>query len=762
MSRRDRVPTPREPFLRATRQTPSDQPSIAALERVRAFCLSLYHLAPVGYLTLAHDGRILEANYTAGCMLGLPADRLRGVELARFVSGEADAALHEHLRHVATVGARANIELRMERPTGTRFQASLESVPFDDVPDGHDALEPTILTALVDVSERRQLEGTLLEREATLRTVFATAPDGVIGVDDQGAIRAFGAGAERMFGFRSSEAIGRHVGVLFDVTSPPLGRRSSATPAGALVQQARCRRRDGRLFDAEVSVGRLAGASYAVLVVRDVSGQREKEQALEQARVLEAAGRLATSIVHDTNNLLLRVVSSVESLAGAADDPVAVRRRAEELRRLALGGAAVVRRLSSVMGVPVAADGGVELDPALASMTALAGALLGEAVELSIMLDAAGARVGFSDGHIEQIVLNLVVNARDALPHGGRVVITTRRIELEGRPHVRLVVGDDGVGMPEDVRARALLRGFTTKETGSGLGLDTVRTIVERAGGRIAIDSAVGAGTRFTLDVPEVVPVPVAEAPMARARASTILLVEGDTLVRSTLRAWLERGRHRVIEASDAEEALEQCHGRDGAIDLMITDVLPRGAELAERARERCPSMSVLFMSGQPRDGLVRGGMLAPDVFLLGKPCSERELAAALRQVVGEAGPSSILLVEDDPLNRRMLGTLLEQRGYRVQLAATVAEAVRHYRRAPRAVDVVLADGRLPDGTASDLVRALRDGELSPPVLVVSGLDERMDPEISTVLRLPRTSFLQKPTAVDDLVRGIESLRARE
>lgn len=762
MSRRGRMPTPHEPIARVTRYAPSDQPSSVTLEQVRSFCLSLYHLAPVGYLTLARDGRILEANYTAGCMLGLPADRLRGVELTRFVPHEAEGTLFEHLAHVTSVGARASVELRMERPTGTRYWASLESVPFDDAPDGLGGFEPSLLVALTDITERKQLEATLLEREATLRTVFATVPAGVIGVDDQGAIRAFGAGAERMFGFRSSEAIGRHVGMLFDVAAPPLGRRSSATPAGALVQAARCRRRDGRPFDAEVSVGRLAGASYAILVVRDVSSQRETEHALEQARALEAAGRLATSIVHDTNNLLLRVVSSVESLAAAADDAAAVRRRAEELKRLALGGAAIVRRLSSVMSVPAAADGGVELDPTLASMSGLIGALLGETIELSMSLGAEGARVGFSDGHVEQLILNLVVNARDALPSGGHVTIATKRVEVGGRQHVRLVFGDDGVGMPEDVRARALVRGFTTKETGSGLGLDTVRAIVEQAGGRITIDSALGAGTRFTLDVPELILEAVAEAPMARARASTILLVEDDTLVRSTLRAWLERGRHRVIEASNAEEALERCRGRDGAIDLMITDVLPRGAELAERARERCPSMPVLFMSGQPRDGLVRSGMLAPDMFVLGKPCSERELAAALRQVVGEAGPSSVLLVEDDPLNRRMMGTLLEKRGYQVKLAATIAEAIRHYRCAPPAVDVVLADGRLPDGTASDLVRALRGSELGPPVLVVSGLDERMDPDIATVLRLPRTSFLQKPAAIEDLVRGIESLRARE
>lgn len=729
----------------------------SSIERVRDFCLSLYHLAPIGYLTHAADGRILEANYTAGCMLGVPSHRLHGALLPSFVVRDAEGPLWLHLDHVAATGARATVELRMQRPTGTRFHASLETVPFDSV--ALDCDEPSFLTAMVDITERKLLEATLLEREATLRTIFATDPDGLIGVDEHGAIRSFGAGAERMFGFRSREAIGRHVGVLFDVAAPPLGSRAGSTPTGAIVQRARCRRRDGELFDAEVSVGRLAGASYAILVVRDVSTQRETEHALEQARLLETAGRLATSIVHDTNNLLMRIVSAAESLAGAAGDPETVRRRAEELRRMALGGAAVVRRLSGVMSGGSERDGGLDIDAALESMSALVEALLGEGVELSIALGAEGARVACDQGQLAQLVLNLIGNARDALPHGGRVEIVTSRVELEGRAHVRLVVCDDGVGMSDDVRARAMTRGYTTKENGSGLGLDTVRRIVEGAQGRIAIASRPRAGTAFTIDLPALEL--EAEAPVPRAKVSTLLLVERDTLVRSTLRAWLERGGHRVLEAADAPEALEQCHAHRGGIDAMLTDVLSGGAELAERIREQCPTISVLFMSGHPRADLVRGGMLAPDVFLLGKPCSERELAEALRQVVGEAEPSAILVVEDDPLSRRMVGTLLEQRGYDVQLAATIREAIMQYRSAPRPVDVVLSDARLPDGSVSDLLRMLRKSEPAPPVLVLSGLDESIDPEIASVLRMPRTSFMQKPAGIDDLVREIEELRAR-
>lgn len=617
--------------------SPSDARPNDTIEHVRELCLSLYHLAPVGYLTHDVEGRILEANYTVGSMLGVPSHRLRGAFLASFVPDDAEGALGTHLARVAATEARVIVELRMQRPAGTCFHASLETAPFEAATDGGDGLR--FLTAVVDITDRKRLEATLLEREAALQAIFATAADGLIGVDENGVIRSFGTAAERMFGYSSREAVGRHVDVLFEAAAPRRESKACSTTGEAFVQRARCRRRDGRTFEAEVSVGGPTCGGSTIFVVRDASGSRET--GAEYGHLLELAGRTAASIVHDTNNLLMRVVSATQALADVADDPEAVRRRAEELRRMTLGGAAVIRRVSSISTPGTRRERTSDIDAALTEMSGLIDALLSEAIELSVCLGAGSARVPCERGEIEQLVLNLVGNAGDALPKGGRVEITTCRVERDGREHVRLLVCDDGIGMTEDVRLRALSRGFTTKPHGSGLGLDTVRGIVERARGRLRIESRPGAGTAFTIDLPAVEP--------------------------------------------------------------------------TEQDR---------------------------------------------RPMVGDAKPSALLVVEDDPLNRRMLGTLLERRGYSVQLAATVREAIHQYRTAPRAIDVVLSDARLPDGSVAHLVNTLRCGESAPPVLVISGLDASIDPEIVTVLSLPRTAFMQKPAGIDELVREIEDLRA--
>lgn len=727
-------------------------------ERARDFCLNLYHLAPIGYVTHDADGRIVEANYTARCLLGVSADRLDGTMLASFVAREHEPLLAAHLAHVAASGVRASVELRIQRPAGTLFYATLESVRFGDE-------APQFLTSIVDVSERVRLRAALGERDATLRTILATVPDALIGVDEQGSICAFGAAAERLFGVRARDVIGRHVGMLFDATAPALAEGIGSAPQPGVVR-ARGRRRDGSVFDAEITAGKLSGASYAVLVVRDLSSHCERVRAHEHACPAESVSRLATGIVHDTNNLLLHVVAASDALAEAADDPATVRRRAAELRRMALGGAALARHLQSVINPGGAPRREIEIDAALADMGSLLAALLGERIELRLALDAEGARVPCDRGELEQLVLNLVVNARDAMPEEGLVEIATHRIALAGAAHVRLVVRDTGVGMDESVRSRALTRGFTTKQGGTGLGLDTVRVIVERARGAIHIESEVGVGTRFTIDLPEVRLEEVRPKPVLRAAPSTLLLVERDPFARSTIRAWLEGAGYRVIEAADIEGALERCRTRGTAVRAMLTGVVPdasaNGAELVERVRELCPGMPVLLMPPGPHAEGTRTEMLAHGVLMLRKPFSERELVEALHRIVGAAKPSSLLLVEDDALNRSMLGTLLERRGYAVQLAATIGEAITRYRNLSRPPDVVLTDARLPDGGVLDLVRELRSPPSDIPVLVVSGLDEHVDPEIASVLRMPRTSFVQKPAGVDELVRSIEALRARD
>lgn len=719
-----------------------------ASDRLRTFCLQLFHLAPVGHVLHDPRGLVEEANYTAGSMLGVPAHELRGERLTSLAS-QADAArMSAHFAHTVLTGERCKIQLRLQRPGGTRFFATLESVALD--PPGP---ETRVLTTIFDDTDRVRAEARLLEREATLTAVLGAVRDAVIGVDEHAAIRAFEGGAERIFGLRKQDVLGKHVGMLFDVTAPPASRGSTDRPP-----RARGRRSDGTRFEAEVSIHGVAGASYTVLVVRDVTRDEELARALMEAQRLEIAGRLAAGVAHDTNNLLMRILSATDALADIAD-PDVLKERAREVRRAAEGGSAIVQRLAALIGAHAGEPAPLEIDRAVESLRTVLEPLLAPAVSLSLRLDAPGMRVSMQPGRIEQIVLNLAVNARDAMPDGGELVIATRALETSLGDLVEITVCDTGVGMTEAVRARIFDATFTTKETGTGLGLATVASIVERAGGRIEVESAPRAGSTFRIELPAE-RAARADAPVRRVPPSTLLLAASDTLVRSTLRAHLERGGHRVLEAEGPHDVLDRCRSYPGPIHAVLLDMGPSAAELGEEARAIHPEASVLFLSSAPRAELVSGGRLASGVFILPLPCSERELEDALARVLEPpARRGRVLVVEDDPLIRMTLERTLRREGFEVGVAGAIAEAVLLDRIEP--ADVIVSDDHLPDGRAADVLRELRRRGDERPVILLSGLGPGDDAAMAKALHAARTAFVQKPVDFDVLLSTIDSLLRR-
>lgn len=728
-----------------------DRPSVEArhaAQQVQELCVQLFHLAPVGYLIHDPRGLIQDANHTAASMLGVSSHELRGERLHEFVCRDDAARLSAHESHVVLSGERCTLHVRMERPGGTRFSAMLESVSLG--PPGPDT---RVLTTLFDETERVRSDAQLLEREATLRAVLGAARNAFIGVDEHGSIRAFEGASERIFGHRRADVIGKYVGILFDVAAPPaVPRWPSEEPP-----RARIRRRDGTTLEAEVTVHRVAGASYTVVCVRDVSREEELTRALTEAQRLEIAGRLAAGVAHDTNNLLVRILSAADALLEDAD-PHALREHAAELRRAAEGGAAIVRRLAALLGPELRGPSDVELDRAIESLRVVLEPMTSN-VALIVSLEASDRRVRCHFGQIEQIVLNLVMNALDAMPDGGTIELSTKRLERSGR--VAIEVRDSGVGMSEEVRARIFEPAFTTKKTGTGLGLTTVASIVRGAGGSIEVESAIGAGTTFRIELPAVSVRPVV-SPRSRATPppSTLLLFTHDTLLRSTLRAHLERSRHRVLEASDVHDAIERCRTYRGPIHALLLEGVPGdgpGAELAERARALHPEAPVLFLSSRPRADLV-AGRVASDVFLVQLPCSEEELSSALaRALEGRWHPRRVLFVEDDALFRRVFGQLLSREGYDVVLASTIAEAMARHREGP--ADVIVADGKLPDGGVGDLLRELRGAGDERPVVVLSGLGPGEDRAIAAALQIPNTTFLQKPADVDQLIAAFDAFQ---
>jgi PAS domain S-box-containing protein len=385
------------------------------------------------------------------------------------------------------------------------------------------------------------------------------------------------------------------------------------------------------------SVERLVG------VTQDVSARRGLEEQLRQAQKLEAVGRLAGGIAHDFNNLLTAIAGYSElALAELGEDEQvgedvrAIRAAADRAKALTSQLLAFSRRqvLQPRVLDPVTVVAGIE---------AMLGRLIGEDVEL-VTAAQAGGHVRVDPGQLEQVLLNLVVNARDALSRGGRIEIRTR---LDG-DEVAIEVADDGVGMTPDVRRRIFEPFFTTKELGkgTGLGLATVIGIVEQSGGRIEVETEPGRGSTFTVFLPLVDAPPDAEpAPPPRPRrgAETVLLVEDEEIVRALARRVLSAHGYTVLEAGDGLEGLRLGLEHDGHIDLLLSDVVMPGMggpELARRVLASRPALPRLFMSGYT-DDVQTDGDLGEGSWFIAKPFAPEALARKVREVLDSTGQAS-------------------------------------------------------------------------------------------------------------------------
>jgi two-component system cell cycle sensor histidine kinase/response regulator CckA len=378
------------------------------------------------------------------------------------------------------------------------------------------------------------------------------------------------------------------------------------------------------------------------------------EQQFLQSQKLEAVGRLAGGIAHDFNNLLSVILGYCELLA---DDPRVEASVGVDIMEIARAGrraSDLTRQLLAFSRQQVLAPAVVELNEVLAGVGPMLVRLLGEDVELRLVPRSGLGKVLVDPGQLEQVILNLVVNARDAMPQGGTLTLETDDVELDAAyaaehpeatpgPHVMLAVTDTGTGMDAATRAQIFEPFFTTKEKGkgTGLGLSTVFGIVRQSGGTVWVYSEPGRGTTFKIYLPrtqEVLATSVAPPPDPSPRGSeTVLLAEDDAPLRLLVRTALARLGYQVLEAESADEALLLCARFSGPIHLLLTDVvMPKvgGRELAERLAALRPETRVLFMSGYTDDTVVRHGVLAAGIAFLQKPVTPQSLARKVREVL--------------------------------------------------------------------------------------------------------------------------------
>jgi two-component system cell cycle sensor histidine kinase/response regulator CckA len=387
---------------------------------------------------------------------------------------------------------------------------------------------------------------------------------------------------------------------------------------------------------------------------RDVTDELLLEEQLRQAQKMEAIGQLAGGVAHDFNNLLTVIKGYSEFIRATSTPADEHRQDAEEIGHAADRAALLTQQLLAFSRKQVLRPEVLEINRVVDDASRMLGRLLGEDVALDLRLAPDAGAVRADAGQLQQVLLNLAVNARDAMPLGGRLTIATENVVAEreapaqpaplsaGR-FVRLTVGDTGTGMPPEVLAHAFEPFFTTKEMGkgTGLGLSTVYGIVTQSHGRLRVDSVPGKGTTFEIFFPQAgeaaaAPMPAATKPGARG-SETVLLVEDDAMVRRLAEATLERAGYRVLTAPSGGDALRLAAGRDGAIDLVITDVVMPGMpgpELAQRLEASQPGLRVLYMSGYADDTMARHGVNEEHVSFLAKPFTPDELARRVREVL--------------------------------------------------------------------------------------------------------------------------------
>jgi two-component system, cell cycle sensor histidine kinase and response regulator CckA len=524
-----------------------------------------------------------------------------------------------------------------------------------------DAARTRALEALAEADQRLATAS----QERT-RRILDSANDPFVATDAAGRIIDWNARAEETFGWTRTEAFGRPLaGTIFpDGKCPPPGPGGFPGFDGAVVDRRTevvVVRRDGREFPVEMTVWpvEVAGVMEYTAFLHDVSERRRLEGQLRQAQKMEAVGQLAAGVAHDFNNLLTVINGYADLLVESTppDDPV--RDLAGEIRRAGDRSAGLTRQLLTFSRQQVIAPRVLDLNRVVGDTDKMLARVIGEDVRLTTVLAPGLWPVKADPGQVEQVLMNLCVNARDAMPTGGRLTVETQNVVLDEAyaatqsdarpgPHVLLAVSDTGQGMSPEVMGKAFEPFFTTKGVGrgTGLGLATVYGIVRQAGGHVGVYSEVGVGTTFKAYFPRAETTPGEGRPdrdTAPGRGTeTVLVVEDDAAVRALTRRVLTGHGYTVLEAADGDEAARIADAHGGPVHLLVTDVVMPGAGgrvVAEDLARRLPGLRVLFMSGYTDDAVVRHGVLHDRVHFLQKPFTGPTLAAKVRAVLD--GPAN-------------------------------------------------------------------------------------------------------------------------
>jgi PAS domain S-box-containing protein len=572
-----------------------------------------------------------------------------------FSPEEADFYVACDRRVMETGQALLRFEETQQRPDGSSAILLTSKVPLRSACG--DVVG--VLGVYTDITERKRMEEALRQSEQRYREVVEGSIQGIL-IHQEGKIEFVNRSLARMFGYEDpAELLGLSPDVLIAPEDRPLLHSRRQRCLGGeplpLIEWQGLRKDGSRVWIQSTVTTIVWNGRPALLSTRlDITERKALEEQLRQAQKMEAVGRLAGGIAHDFNNFIQIITGCGEVVLGDLPAVHPCRDMIREMKNAGDRAAGLTRQLLAFSRRQILAPHLLDLSVVAQDASRLLERLIGEDIELVTASEPGLAPVRADPNQVEQVLLNLAVNARDAMPHGGKLTIETRNVELdeayvrsnpEARPgpHVLLAVSDIGCGMDEATRARIFEPFFTTKgECGTGLGLATVYGIVRQSGGHVAVYSEVGRGTTFKIYLPRAGEVTKARKSEARHGAmprgtETVLLVEDEDGVRALASHVLRDCGYVVLEARHGKEALRVAAEHEGSIKLLVTDVvMPHlgGRELAERLALSHPQARVLFLSGYTDDAIVRHGILEEEVAFLQKPFTTAALARKVREVL--------------------------------------------------------------------------------------------------------------------------------
>ena len=624
--------------------------------------INLMESIPIGISISTSEGDIPEVNMALWKIFGYNSkEEFTKIPGSAYYYDQKD---RERFLELHKGGLVKDFEVRFKRKDGTVFWGSVTSTTQTT-----EAGKTEFINVLEDITERKQAEKALRESEEKFRTFMETASDLMHISDKDGNLTYVNESTAKTLGYSKEEMIGMHI---TQVLSKETLERDfkpkweELSKKGEIILESTWVAKDGKEIYGEIKVvavydsdGKYEGAKAVFHDMTEHKKAEEDRKKLEaqfqQSQKLEAIGSLAGGVAHDFNNILTVIIGNAELLSISLGKDNPLQGRVEEISKGGERAASLTRQLLAFSRRQVLQPQVLDLNGIIPNMDKMLRRLIGEDIDLETVLAPELGRVEADPGQIEQVIMNLAVNARDAMPTGGKLTIETANVDLDESyadkhvavkpgPYVMMAISDTGTGMDEETKSYIFDPFFTTKEKGrgTGLGLSTVYGIVKQSGGNIWVYSEPEKGTTFKIYLPRVEKVAeTAEKVKATAESltgsETIMVVEDDEMVRDMARSILQRYGYSILDAQDGEEAIRVSEQYEGPIHLMLTDVVMPGMSgrvLAEQLAVQRPKMKVLYMSGYTDNAIVRHGVLDKEVIFIQKPFTVEALAQKVREVL--------------------------------------------------------------------------------------------------------------------------------